>query len=178
MDERWAEELPALGELGMVAATGVLIYLAVIAAVRLNGLRSFSKMSAYDFAMTIGVGTLLASTMISKSITLAHGLVGLATLFAAQRVISVVRQRVQIFHRALDNSPILLMDGERILRDNLKKARLTEDDLRAKLREANVLCLSQVHAVVFEGTGDISVLHRSGHDGPELEPWLLNDVKR
>lgn len=178
MEERWADELPALGELGMVVATGVLVYLAVILAVRLNGLRSFSKMSAYDFAMTIGVGTVMASTVVSTSVTIGHGLVGLATLFVAQRVLSAVRQRVSLFHRAIDNSPLLLMDGERILHQNLERARLTEDDLRAKLREANVLCLSQVHAVVLEGTGDVSVLHRSGHEGPELEPWLLNDVKR
>lgn len=56
------------------------------------------------------------------------------------------------------------MRGSEILDDNLKEAEVTHDDLRAKLREANVTQLSQVKAVVMESTGDVSVLHnrRSG----------------
>lgn len=178
MDVDWAKELPELGTLIRVAVTGVVVYLSVILAVRINGLRSFSKMSSYDFAMTVGVGTLMASTMISDSISLGQGLAGLATLFVAQRVISVLRRRFDRFHRAIDNSPLLLMDGERILKANLAKARVTEDDLRAKLREANVHNFSQVRAVVFEGTGDISVLHHASQGDPDFEPWLLDDVRR
>jgi uncharacterized membrane protein YcaP (DUF421 family) len=67
------------------------------------------------------------------------------------------------------------MDGNTILHNNLKKARVTEGDLRSKLREANVLNLSQVRAVVFETTGDISVLH-SSDENEELEDWLTKDV--
>ena len=54
---------------------------------------------------------------------------------------------------------------------------VTEDDLKAKLREANVLNLAEVRAVVFESTGDISVLHTNDAN-KELEDWLLTDVTR
>jgi uncharacterized membrane protein YcaP (DUF421 family) len=59
----------------------------------------------------------------------------------------------------------------------LKKARVTEADLRSKLREANVLELSQVRAVIFECTGDIAVLHTKDED-VEVEDWLLKGVDR
>ena len=52
------------------------------------------------------------------------------------------------------------MDGNEILEDNLRKARVTKSDLRSKLREANVTRLDQVKSVIFETTGDISVLHK------------------
>ena len=68
------------------------------------------------------------------------------------------------------------MKGSEILHENLKKSSVTEGDLRAKLREANVIELSEVRAVVFETTGDIAVLHASNPDR-ELEDWLLKDVK-
>ena len=77
----------------------------------------------------------------------------------------------------VDNSPLMLMDGKNILHKNLKKAKVTEGDLRSKLREANVLNLSQVRAVVFEATGDISVIH-SDDEKEHLEEWLIKDVKR
>lgn len=51
-----------------------------------------------------------------------------------------------------------------MLHDNMRKARVTESDLWSKLREANVLNLNQVRAVVFEATGDISVLHGDACD--------------
>ena len=77
----------------------------------------------------------------------------------------------------IDNSPLLLMDGQKILEDNLKKAKVTKADLHSKLREANVIQFSQVKAVVFEATGDISVLHVGDKD-MELESELLKGVQR
>ncbi len=68
------------------------------------------------------------------------------------------------------------MDGETVIEDNLQKARVTRGDLRSKLPEANVTKLSHVKAVVFETTGDISVLHKDGDETIDL--WLMKDVQR
>jgi uncharacterized membrane protein YcaP (DUF421 family) len=62
------------------------------------------------------------------------------------------------------------------LHENLRRANVTEDDLRAKLREANVLTWDQVRAVVLETTGGISVLHTDDPD-TRLEPELLENVR-
>jgi uncharacterized membrane protein YcaP (DUF421 family) len=115
---------------GAIAAAA--IYVAVVAATRVAGLRSFAKMSAFDFAMTVAIGSLIASAA------------------AGQAPLAAV---------VVDNTPLLLMDGDRILHDNLVAARITLDDLHGKLREANVLSYGQIRAVVFETTGDVSVLH-------------------
>lgn len=64
------------------------------------------------------------------------------------------------------------MAGDEVLHDNLSKARVTEDDIRGKLREANILNYGQIRAVVLEQTGDISVLHGDA----DLDPALLSDV--
>lgn len=61
-----------------------------------------------------------------------------------------------------------------MLHENLKKARLTENDVLAKLREANVLQFSDVRAVILEATGDVSVLHGS----KEVNAQILKDVVR
>jgi uncharacterized membrane protein YcaP (DUF421 family) len=68
------------------------------------------------------------------------------------------------------------MDGPNYLEENLKKCHVTNADLRYKLCEANVTEISQVRAVVFETTGDISVLHSTD---PTLvvESELLRGVK-
>lgn len=152
------------------------IYIALIVFTRLAGKRSFSKMSSFDFAMTVAIGSLLASTILSSSVSLTEGITGLAMVYLLQISAALLR-RFGWFKNLIDNSPLLLMDGSRILHENLKKARVAEGDLRSKLREANVIRLDQVRAVVFETTGDISVLHTSDEAG-QLEDWLTNDVMR
>ncbi len=153
-----------------------LIYALIILYTRIFGLRSFSKMSSFDFAMTIAVGSLLASTAVSKGTTVLQGGVALFSLFFLQTAIAYLRRKAQWFNQAVDNQPLLLMHGEHILHDNLKKAHLSESDLRAKLREANVLNYKQVKAVVFETTGDVSVLH-SDQENVLLDTDILQGVK-
>jgi|TARA_R110002012_G_scaffold321121_3_gene547660 uncharacterized membrane protein YcaP (DUF421 family) len=158
-----------------ISVTALVIYIAVIVFTRIFGKRSFSKMSSFDFAMTVAVGSLIATTVLSKSVSLLEGVAGLFVVYLYQLTAALLR-KWKPFRKAIDNEPLLLMDGPDILQDNLLKARVTEGDLRSKLREANVLDLSQVRAVVFETTGDIAVLHSNDEDR-ELSPWLLKDVK-
>lgn len=159
-----------------ICITATVIYLAVIIFTRLAGKRSFSKMSSFDFAMTVAIGSIIASTILSKSVSLAEGVVGLAMVYILQIFVAVLRQNTK-FEKLIGNTPLLLMDGSTLLHENLKKARVTEADLRSKLREANILEASQIRAVVFEATGDISVLH-SKDENVILEDWLIQSVDR
>lgn len=156
----------------IVASFGV--YAAILAYTRICGLRSFSKMSASDFAMTVAVGSLFASTAVSPERQLIPGLVALAALFVGQYLIAMARSMSSAFSQVVDNQPLLLMQNGEILDENLRQANVTRADLYAKLREANAYNLNQVLAVVFETTGDISVLH-TGQSG-SISPEVMQDV--
>lgn len=155
----------------LLAAVG--IYLTLLIFTRLGGKRSFSKMSSFDFAITVAIGSVVTYTIMSSSTSLLEGILGLALLYALKLIIAHLR-RFSVITKLVDNQPLLLMDGNKILHQNLKKAQVTEGDLRSKLRESNVLNLNQVKAVVFETTGDISVLHTDNNT--PLEDWLIKDV--
>lgn len=159
-----------------IAITTTSIYVALILFTRISGKRSFSKMSSFDFAMTVSIGSILATTILSSSVSLLTGIVGLAMVYILQLSAAFLR-RFFWFQKLIDNEPLLLMDGTEILYENLSKARVTVEDLRGKLREANVIELKEVRAVVFETTGDISVLH-SADENSKLEEWLLKGVNR
>lgn len=89
-----------------------------------------------------------------------------------QSVIEQARSRLSGMVDVTDNDPLLIMcDGE-ILHDNLRCAGMTSVDLVGKLREANALEFSQIRAVVFEPTGDVSILH-----GERLNERLLDGVR-
>ena len=147
----------SLGEVVGISISTVLIYFLMLIFVKLNGLRSFSKMSAHDFAVTIAIGSILATVVVQKEPTLMQGAVAMGVFLIIQSLFSGWRMLRP--DSVLENKPILLMDGAEILHKNLLIAKITKEDLKAKLREANVLDYSEVRAVVFEATGDISVLH-------------------
>lgn len=159
-----------------IIISAIVTYISVILLTRIFGKRSFSKMSSFDFACTIAIGSIIASTLLSSSVSLIEGIVGLTIIYVSQFCIAYLR-RFEIFKNIVDNEPILLMDGNEILWDNLKKVLVTEDDLRAKLREANVIELSEVKAVIFETTGDIAVLHNSDNS-KTVDKWILKGVKK
>jgi len=160
----------------MIVGSAVALYALLILYTRLVGLRSFSKMSGFDFAITVAVGSVFASVTLWQKPTLVDGAVALGALFGLQYVVGTLRKRVPGATTAIDNAPLLLMDGPETIPDNLRRANVTEADLRAKLREANVTQLDQVRAVVMESTGDVSVLH-APPGAPALDDELLADVE-
>jgi uncharacterized membrane protein YcaP (DUF421 family) len=161
----------------MIPASAAGIYLAVVLATRIWGLRSFSKMSGFDFAMTVAVGSVVASTVVAPTPRLLQGVAGVASIFVLQWIVARARIGTRAARRLVDNEPLLLMDGGTLLEANLDAAGVTRADLVAKLREANVLRRSQVEAVVMETTGDISVLHTEGDGVPLERDFLLAGVR-
>ncbi len=156
--------------LWLVVVSTLGIFAAVVTYTRIVGLRSFSKMSSFDFAITVAIGSLMAMVALSNS-SLVEGAVALATLYGVQFVIGLGRRHHKV-SRVVDNQPLVLMAGQRMLSDNLRQARMTQDDVRAKLREANVYNYESIRAVEFETTGDISVLHGEG----DLDLDIFQDV--
>jgi uncharacterized membrane protein YcaP (DUF421 family) len=153
----------------VVVLSGIAIYVAVIAATRLVGLRSFSKMSAFDFAMTVAIGSIIA-TVITANASIVNGLLAVVTIYGLQYVVAWLRRQTNAIG-FVDNRPLLLMRDGVVLEDHLDLARISREDLRGRLRAASVRRVSEVRAVVLETTGDVSVLV-----GDHLDEELLHGV--
>lgn len=76
----------------------------------------------------------------------------------------------------MTNKPVELLRKGKISKDNLRLTGVSENDLMAKLREANALNLNNVLSVVLETTGDISVIHSSDTD--EVSDQIMKGVDR
>ena len=154
-----------------------LIFIVIILLTRIIGLRSFAKFTAYDFAFTVAIGSIISSILTSGT-SIVHGAVAITGLLVITFVFSLLQRRIAFLDSLISNKPILLMEGTTILHENLKHARIQKTQLIAKLREANVLNFSQVEAVILESTGDISVLHKTAPDSSEiLSPDILEGVR-
>jgi len=104
------------------------------------------------------------------------GTVAVLCILGFQQLFSYGKRHFDWLENIGENNPILLMRNGEILVDNLQKSGVTRADLMAKLREANVLQLSEVKAVIFETTGDVSVLH--GEKETAVEKCLLEGIRQ
>lgn len=154
----------------------IIIYALIIIYTRIFGLKSFSKMTGFDFLNTVAIGNLLAMSAATSSPSLFVGALLIGVLYLINYLVTWFAFNSKAVEEAIDNSPMLLMENGKVLHDNLEKTKVTENELRGKLREANVLRLSEVRAVILETTGDVSVIHTSGDE--ELEDYIMEDVRR
>lgn len=152
------------------------VYLGLMFYTRLMGLRSFSKLSSHDFAMTVGVGSILASTVLSKDPSLLQGLTAMACLFIFQAIISFLRRKSQPVKNLVDNPAIILMAHGEYIWDNLKEANLAKSDVQEVLRKNGLKNPEQVFAVVMETTGDMSVI-KQDNQAPDMQLSLFDDIR-
>ncbi|WP_405250454.1 DUF421 domain-containing protein [Dokdonia sp. Asnod3-C12] len=171
--ENWmTASMPIIGK---VLISIIAIFTVMIIITRISGLRTFAKMSSFDFASTIAVGSVLASIILNPDQSLLKGGIALAGIIAFQTLFALLVRKSTFFKNLATNDPLLLMKDGKILYKNLEKSNVGEGDLIAKLREANVLDYSEVRAVVLESTGDMSVLHDDGDN--KLADQLLEGVR-
>lgn len=172
--ENWLNAAPVL--LIKMIITVILIFTIIIIITRISGLRSFAKISSFDFASTIAIGSIIATIILNPDQSLLKGGLALGGILLFQTVFAFCVRKSSFFKKLATNKPMLIMENGEILFDNLHKTNLSEEDLIAKLREANVIDFEQVLAVVLESTGDVSVLH-SAND-KKLMDKMLKGVRK
>ena len=152
------------------------IFVITIIFTRIFGLRTFAKISSIDFASTIAIGSVLASVILNENQSLIKGALALGCIIGFQTLFSIIIRKNKFLQNILTNQPQLLMKDGEFIYENLKKCNVGMDDLRAKLREANVHNIQHVQAIVFESTGDISILHSA--ENLEVDSTILEDVNK
>ncbi|MGJ8558842.1 MAG: DUF421 domain-containing protein [Litorimonas sp.] len=163
-------------KLGAIGLSVFLMVLALIGLNRLFGLRSFSKLSGFDFAITVAFGSVLAGTVMAEDPPVAQGASALLCLFILQAILAYARREWTWASSLMNNEPRLVWRDGTFFEDQMKAAQITRSDIIAKMREANAIRIKDVLAVIVETTGDITVLHDTG-DNREIDNRLMEGVK-
>ena len=147
---------------------GALAYGALIVILRISGRRTLSKMNAFDFVVTVALGSTLATILLSADVALAEGIVALALLVGLQYAITWTSVRVSWVRRVVTGEPVLLLYRGDLLPASLRRARVTEDDVRAAIRSAGLAAVETAEAVVLETDGSFSVIRSAGSGSSSL----------
>jgi uncharacterized membrane protein YcaP (DUF421 family) len=146
--------------LGQTLLTGVAAYAALVVILRISGKRTLSKMNAFDLVVTVALGSTLSTILVSRDVPLADGIVALLLLVVLQLVVAWTSVRWRGFEQLVKSDPALLLYRGEYRRDEMRRQRVSEEEIRAALRSSGIAQPSAAGAVVLESDGSFSVIGR------------------
>jgi uncharacterized membrane protein YcaP (DUF421 family) len=149
----------------------IILYLVLLFVIRLLGKRQIGQMEPSEFVVTMLVANLASIPMQDSAIPLFSGLVPILTVLGAELVLSVLCLRSIRLRRLLCGKPVILIENGHILQENLRKTRITLDELTGHLREKDVLDLRAVQFAILETNGNLSVFPY-----PKAQPASAKDA--
>ena len=151
----WFDSWSQLGRIGLV---GIAAYVFLIVVIRVSGKRTLSQLNAFDFIVTVALGSTLATILLSSDVSWSEGALALVLLAGLQFVLAFVSSRVPAFRTIITARPaVVLWQGE-MLADALRAARLSESEVRQAVRSSGRGDLTGVAAVVLATDGTLSVI--------------------
>ncbi len=135
----------------------VILYLVLIAVIRLMGKRQLGQLEPSEFVVTMLVANLASIPMQDSAVPLYTGLVPILTVLGVELILAGMSLKSISFRRLLCGKPVILIENGKILQGNLRKTRVTLDELTGHLREKDVLDPRTVQYAILETSGDLSV---------------------
>lgn len=149
----------------------LILYLLLILVIRLMGKRQLGEMEPSEFVVTMLIADLASVPMQDLGIPLLSGVVPILTVLFMELILSALSYYSITVRKLICGRPVILMENGKILQKNLKKTRLTPDELTEHLREKDILDLSSVKYAILETNGQISALLY-----PEKQPLTPSDM--
>lgn len=136
----------------------VILYLALILAVRLMGKRQIGQLEPTEFVVAILIADLASVPMQDEGIPLLSGLIPILVVLALELLLSVLVYRSVPLRRFFCGKPVILMENGKLRQADLKKTRVNPDELVEFLRLQGITDLSTVQYAILETNGSISAL--------------------
>jgi uncharacterized membrane protein YcaP (DUF421 family) len=146
--------------LTITAVSTTLAYLAIVFLLRVTGKRTLSKMNAFDFIVTVALGSALANVALNRDVAVADGAVAFFFLIILQLIITWVSARYRPFKHIITSQPSLLLYKGAMLEKMMKKERVTKEELHLAARNKGIHELSEIDAIILETTGKLTIISK------------------
>lgn len=137
---------------------GILAYVSLLVILRITGKRTLSKLNAFDFVVTVALGSTLATVLLNKQVALADGAMAFAVLCGLQFVVTWSSVRSKLVRNLVKSEPRLVVHRGQPIDSALRAERLTLDEVQAAARAAQLSAIHQAEAIVLETDGTLSVI--------------------
>lgn len=141
----------------VILIRALLIYFAVILAVRVMGKRQIGELNPHELVITILVSQIASIPLQDNAMPLANAFLPMLLLVSLEILASVVSMKSLWLRNLLQGKPIFLIRRGKLNQKQMRRLRFTVDDLVDALRQKDVFDLSTVEEAVVETNGSLSV---------------------
>ena len=150
-------------------------YLTLVLVLRASGKRTLSQLNAFDFVVTVALGSTFATILLSTDVTWAEGFAALGLLASMQFLVAFVSSRWQGARALVTSEPVALVREGALQAAEMRKNRLSESEILQAVRSSGCGDLNQVAAVVLETNGTLSVITTDRYGDGSAMKWVINN---
>lgn len=154
--------------LARIVIVGTLAYLSLVLLLRISQKRSLAQLNAFDFIVTVALGASFGRVLTARQVALSEAITAFALLVTLQFLISWLQVRSKRFSHFVTAPPSLLYYQGRFLEREMRKERVTRDELHAVVMREGIGSLEGVAAIVLEANGKFAVVKQQRADHPAL----------
>ncbi len=144
----------------------LLIYLLLIATVRLMGKRQIGELEVSDLVTTLLLSELAALPLTDLNIPVSHSAIPMITLLFLEVASSVVLIRLPRLKGLVSDRPTVLIRQGALSQQALLSARLSIEELMGELRQQGYNALDQIEDAILEKNGKVTLLPKPAHAPP------------
>lgn len=154
----------------------VMLYLIVLAVIRIMGKAELSKMSPFQMVVVFMIAELASIPIESPDVSMITGVTAIFTLMFIQVLISYLSLKSEKFKNFFSGKPSILINQGQINHKEMKNLRITINDLMEQLRLGSAASLSEVEYAIMESNGDLSIIQKA--DNKPLTPQDMSMKKQ
>lgn len=147
-----------------ILVVGTLTYIGIVLILRFTIKRTLASMTAFDFIITIAMGSAFGRILTAKSISLSEAITTFLLLVTLQYIFSHLSIRSNFFHKLITAEPVLLFYKGDYMERNIRKQNLRKEDILTAARKKNFKDMQEVEAVILETDASFSIIGERGGD--------------
>jgi len=164
MQDMWHTSLP----LWQFIIRGAIVYIAVLALMRLGGKRQIGQMGVGDFVAILLISNAVQNSMNGGDNSITGGIILASTIIILSTSISYITYKSKRWENIIQGRPTLLVHKGKVLPQHMKKELLNNYELKALLRRQGVHSIDEIAEAILESDGTLSItkeseIHRNSH---------------
>jgi uncharacterized membrane protein YcaP (DUF421 family) len=157
-----------------IVVVGTLAYFSLLILLRMSGKRTLAQLNAFDFVITIAIGSTLGRLITAKGVSLTESVTAFFTLIFLQYLVSWLIVRFPMLDQLVTANPSLLYFRGQFLRKAMQEQRVTQAQLLAVVRTNKIDSLDYVEAIVMESAGTIAIIKKGASEETSISSVLSN----
>lgn len=133
-------------------------YFLTLITVRIMGKRSIGELGPFDFVLMASIGDIMAFLVLERDTPFHQGAIILGTLAATEIILSKITFRSKKMALMIEGRPTKLIENGKVIKENMKKEKITDYDIKKELRNYGVTDQTTVESATIEACGKFTVV--------------------